>query len=118
MVRLFLTVVAGLALLTAKVSRPANGGEGVKLDLDAKANLGLVVKLKVPRNMKFADIHKITQKGKARGATTWSVQVLKAGDELLAEVVVRPPMPSKRVASVVEELLDSGCKKISIEMKK
>jgi len=118
MLRLFQSAAVGLALLTTEVAYPAGGDKGVKLDVDSKTDLGLVVTLRLPRDMRFADAQKIMERVTARGATKWSMRVAEVGDGLSAEVTVRPPMLSKRVASVVEKLLDSGFKKISIEVKK
>lgn len=75
----------------------------------------LNVKLCVPRDMKFVEVRKILQKLETHEANKWSLLIAKENEPLSAEIVADPKVASKRVAAVVEELLNCAIRKISIE---
>lgn len=115
MVRGVIAASLGLALFVVGVGHPASGDDSIRI---APADRALVVNLRVPKDEEFAKILDILDKVKKRGATHWIVRASKDGEGASAEVVAQPKSPSKRVAAVVEELLDCGIKKISVEVKK
>jgi len=117
MIRRVLVASLGLALVTAGAAYPAGGDDSVRL-APGKADLALVVNLRVPKDEQIAKVMDIVEKVKERGATHWTLRASKDGDGASAEVVAQPQTPSKRVAAVVKELLDGGITKISVEVKK
>lgn len=106
-----------LALFSIGVSRSINGDDSVRL-VPEKADRALVVKVRVPSDEEYGKVADILDKVKARGATSLKLQVSKAGETASAEVAAFPKTPSKRVAAVVEALLDCGIKKIAVEVTK
>ena len=117
MVRHVMAASLGLALLAVGVGYPVGADDAVRVAPE-KADVALVVKLRVPRDEEYAKVFDILQKVKARGAKHVSLRVSKASEGASAEVVAQSKTPSKRVAAVVAELLDCGIKKISVEVKK
>jgi hypothetical protein len=115
MIRCVLTGSLGLALLAAGVGHSADDIDPVLAP--EKADLALVVNLRVPNEEKFAKVHEILDKVKAQGATHLTLRALRDGAGASAEVVAQSKTPSKRVAAVVGELLDGGIKKIFVEVK-
>jgi hypothetical protein len=117
MIRRVLVASLWLALLTAGARYPAGGDDSVRLAPE-KADLALVVNLRVPKDEKFAKVQHILDKVKEQGATHWILRASKDGEGASAEVVAQPQTPSKRVAAVVRELLDGGITRLSVEVKK
>ncbi len=117
MVRRVIASLLGLFLLTAGIGHPAGGEPPVRIAPD-KTVLALVVKLRVPRDEPYDKVKDILDRIKTKGATHMTLRVSEASEGLSAEVVAQPKTPSKRVAAVVEELLEGGIKKISVEVKK
>jgi len=107
----------GLALLVASAGSHAGADDSVRIAPE-KANLALVVNLRVPKNEKFAKTQNILDKVKERGATHWTLRVSKDGEGASAEVLAQPQTASSRVVGVVKELLDGGITKIAVEVKK
>jgi hypothetical protein len=116
MVRRVLVASMWLLLVATWAINSAGGGDPVVLP--EKADLALVVNLRVPTDLKWTKVVNILDKVKEQGASHVSVQASKEGEGVWAEVVVQPQTPPKRVAAVVGELLEGGIKKISIEVKK
>jgi hypothetical protein len=101
-------------LLSAGAGRSALGDDAGRT---APPDQSLVVSLRIPGDEEFAKVHDILDKVKKRGATRWKVRAAGADEGASAEVISKPQTPSKRIAGVVEQLLDCGIKKISVEVK-
>jgi hypothetical protein len=115
MVRGVLTASLGLTLLAAGAGH-SSGSDPVLAP--EKADLALAVKLRIPGDETYEKVKDLLDKVKARGATRLSLRASKKGEGPSAEVVSHPRTPSKSVAAVVQELLDRGIRKISVEVKK
>ena len=118
MIQLILSASLGLALLSAGAHSPAFAADEPKAEAKTATDSTLLVKLRVPRDMEFAKVQRIIRKVQALGDTKFTVRVSKEGEGISAEVEAEPRIPSKRIAAVVEVLLDGGITKISVERKK
>jgi len=117
MVRLFLSVSLGMFWFFAGVGYPA--GEEVQVKIaPEKTDRSLVVNLRVSRDEGFAKTMETVKQIEDAGATHWSMRVVKAQEDVLAEVLAQPQVPAKRVAAVVEKLLGSGFTRITVDVKK
>ena len=112
------TVVVAIQILSGSLcvhgGEPPNPGTGPA----AEETVDLTIALQFPRETPLAEVTKIIEalkKLKGTGIVLRDPEVAKGSS---AEVTFRPGVPSKDVAAAVRVLLDSGIRKISVEVKK
>src|SRR5437588_12783357 len=77
----------------------------------------MIVNYRFPASTKYADVWTIMDRVSKHGVKRWRLRAVKDGEAPWSEIEADPRVPADLVSAIVKTLLESGIKKVSIEIK-